>query len=649
MTDPALTEHREGAAGWLRLSYLAIPQALSWLASFAILFLMLLICADIVMRAGFSNPIDGVTEIVSMLIVACVFLQLGSSIGEGRLVRADFLHGVWTAKRPVFAAVIDVVGYLIGAIILTKGLLWLWHDFYKSFTSDEFAGAVGAYTIPVWPFSLGVVVGCAVALAETIRVLCGKAAPIVGLFRGRGERSLVNDGLPTLALALAILLFLYVNFGIGLTPLGVGFLSLAGLLACVALGVPIAFTLLGLSFIGIWLARGNPVIADNTIGITFSGAIKSYEFGVVPLFVMMGLILDKADVGRDAFYVAVTLLKKIRGGLGIATVGANAIFASITGSSIASAAVFSRIAVPPMIENGYTKRFAVGVVAGSSVLGMLIPPSLLLIIYGLLAEVSIGKLFIAAVVPGLILAAAFAALNYGLATFWPSFVGRVHDDVDTRLSVAEMAKRLLPVVAIVALVMGGIYAGFFTPTEAGAVGTFCAFIVGFARGKLSWPVLRSVVLETGYVSTTILFLIIAANVYARMLTLSTIPMEMTTLLTDSHLGMVQFLAAYFVIVLILGMLLDSTSIMLIMLPIVIPIVSVLGGDLIWFGIVSVVAIEIGLITPPFGIAVFVVKGSFPPNFVTLGEIFSGAVPFVFTMILVTILLMAVPWLSLMFV
>jgi C4-dicarboxylate transporter DctM subunit len=467
MTDPATTGTPDGRAGPLRRAYLAVPQALSWIASFAILFIMLLICADIVMRAGFSRPIDGVTEIVSMLIVACVFLQLGSSIGEGRLVRADFLHGMWSKNRPVFAAVIDVVGYAIGAFILAKGLIWLWHDFFKSYQTAEFAGAVGAYTIPVWPFSLGVVVGCAVALAETIRVLCGKAAPIIGVLGGRGERSLARDGLPTLALAAAILIFLYVNFQMGLTPLGIGFVSLAGLLACVALGVPIAFTLLGLSYVGIWLARGNPVIADNTIGITFSGAIKSYEFGVVPLFVMMGLILDKADVGRDAFYVAVTLLKKIRGGLGIATVGANAIFASITGSSIASAAVFSRIAVPPMIENGYTKRFAVGVVAGSSVLGMLIPPSLLLIIYGLIAEVSIGKLFVAAVVPGLILAAAFAALNYGLATFWPSFVGRVHDDVDTRLSFGEMAKRLLPVVAIVALVMGGIYAGFFTPTEAG--------------------------------------------------------------------------------------------------------------------------------------------------------------------------------------
>lgn len=648
MTDPATTGPREGAAGKLRLAYLALPQALSWIASFAILFIMGLICADIVMRGAFSRPIDGATEIVSMLIVVCVFLQLGSSIGEGRLVKADFLHGPWAESRPLFASFIDVVAYGIGAFILTKGLMWLTADLVKSYTSGEFTGAVGAYTIPVWPFSTGVVIGCAVALAETIRVLFEKARPLLGVFAGRRRASFSREWIPTAILTAAILLFLYANFGLGLSALGIGVLSLAGLLTAVAIGVPIAFALLGMSFVGIWLARGNSVIADNTIGISFSGAIKSYEFGVVPLFVMMGLVLDKADVGRDAFYVAVAVLRRVKGGLGIATVGANAIFASITGSSIASAAVFSRIAVPPMIESGYTKRFAVGVVAGSSVLGMLIPPSLLLIIYGLLAEVSIGRLFVAAVVPGLILAGAFAILNYALAKYWPSFVGQVHDDIDTSMSLGEMVRRLLPVVAIVAVVMGGIYAGLFTPTEAGAVGALGAFVVAALRGKLNWPVLRSVVLETGYVSTTILFLIIAANVYTRLLTLSTIPMEMTAFLADSHLGMAAFLAAYFVIVLILGMLLDSTSIMLIMLPIVVPIVSVLGGDLVWFGIVTVVAIEIGLITPPFGLAVFVVKGCFPPGFVSLGDIFTGALPFVAVMIAVTILLMAFPWLSLMF-
>ena len=646
MNQPSRTE-AAAADGWspLRL-YARVPLVLSAFASFAILFMMALICTDIALRFFFSRPINGVTEIISMLIVACVFLQLGASIRDGRLVRAEFLHGAWASTRPGLAAAADLLAYVVGAIILAKGLAWLTHDFLKSYASGEFTGAVGAFTIPVWPFSGGVVVGCAVALVETLRIvverailLLRKAAPAGGAAR----RPLVRDALP-----IGVAACLVANVGLGLGPLGVGLLALAGLLAAVALGVPIAFALLGLSFIGIWLARGNPVIADNTLGISFAGAIRSYEFGVVPLFVMMGLVLDKADVGRDAFQVAVTLLRHVRGGLGIATVGANAIFASITGSSIASAAVFSRIAVPPMIENGHTKRFAVGVVAGSSVLGMLIPPSLLLIIYGLLAEVSIGRLFVAAIVPGIVLAVAFAVLNFALATFWPSFVGVAKPVSVVPLSAAQMARRLLPVVAIIAIVMGGIYAGAFTATEAGAVGTLLALIVAAARRKLSWSTMRSVVLETGYISTTILFLIIAANVYARMLTLSTIPMQMTAFLGEANIGMGAFLVLYLGILLVLGMLLDSVSIMLIMLPIVVPVVTALGGDPIWFGIVTVVAIEIGLITPPFGLSVFVVKGSLPKDFISLGEIFAGAAPFVVVMILVTILLMAVPSLSLVF-
>ncbi|AXS42549.1 TRAP transporter large permease subunit [Breoghania sp. L-A4] len=605
-----------------------------------------MICADIVMRFFFNLPIHGVTDVVSMLIVACVFLQLGSTIGSGRLIRADFLLGHWSNTRPVFARIVDAAFHLTGAALLALGLAWLWRDMGKSYASDDFTGAVGAYTITVWPFKLGVVIGCAVALIVTLHralALLAGIAPILALRTG-GAR--LRALLPAVVFFGIVAGFLILNFTANLSPVMIGVLSLVGLLAAIATGMPIAFALLGLSFVGVWLTRNNMLVAENTLGISMTSTIRSYEFGVIPLFVMMGLILDKADVGRDAFQVAVTLLRGVRGGLGIATVGANALFASITGSSIASAAVFSRIAVPSMIEGGYTKRFAVGVVAGSSVLGMLIPPSLLLIIYGLIAEASIGKLFIAAILPGLLLAAAFAVLNIGLATFFPSFVGRPHKLTGPGLKPLELLTRLLPVLSIIVLVMGGIYAGVFTPTEAGAVGALGAFIVGGVRGKLTLATIRNVVLETGYISAVILFLIIAASFYARMLTLSTIPMQVTGALAGLDIGMFGFLAIYFVILVALGMILDSVSIMLIVLPIVLPIATALGGDPIWFGIITVISIEIGLLTPPLGLSVFVVKSSLPDGFITLGEIFIGAAPFVLTMALVVALLMAVPQISL---
>jgi tripartite ATP-independent transporter DctM subunit len=621
--------------------YRWIPFSLSALAATVITLVMLLICADIGMRYFFSAPINGVTDIVSFATVACVFLQLGSMIRDGRMIRADFLFGRWASKRPALASALDATFFAVGAFLLWQALLWLWNDFSTSFNSGEFYGAVGAYQLTVWPFKLAVAVGCAVALVEAVARVLGSARQLL-----TRRDATARDRVPIAIFGLSVAGFVLANFGIDASPITIGLMSLAGLLVAVAIGMPVAFALLGLSFLGIWLVRHNPAIAENALGITVSSTVRSYEFGVVPLFVMMGLLLDKADVGRDAFQVAVFLLRRIRGGLGIATVAANAIFASITGSSIASAAVFSRIAAPPMIEGGYTARFAVGVVAGSSVLGMLIPPSLLLIIYGLIAEASIGDLFVAAILPGLLLTAALSITIVAMASFFPGFVGRPRPVETESMTLPQMLQRLMPVVGIVGLVMGGIYAGVFTPTEAGAVGAAGAFLVGFARRKLSFESVSRVVLETGYIAAGILFLIIAASLYGRMLTMSTIPMQMTAFVTGLDLGMPAFLAFYFVVVLLLGMILDSTSIMLIILPMVLPVVASFGGDPVWFGIVTVIAVEIGLLTPPFGLSVFVVKASLPPGFVKLGDIFAGAAPFVAAMVIVTVLIMAFPQISL---
>ena len=319
---------------------------------------------------------------------------------------------------------------------------------------------------------------------------------------------------------------------------------------------------------------------------------------------------------------------------------------SVTASSIVSASVFSRIAVPPMVESGYTKRFAVGVVAGSSVLGILIPPSLPLIIYGLIAEASIGKLFIAAIVPGILVAIAFAGVNVGLAMFVPRFVGSPKELEGGGLSARMIVENLLPFVAVVGIIMGGIYSGIFTPTEAGAVGALAAFVVCAARRKLTWKVVRELTRETAYITAAIFFLIITASYYGRMLTLSTIPFQMTSAMSHLNIGMWQLLLIFLATALLLGMILDGISIILIMVPLVLPVIVGFGGDVVWFGIVTILAVEIGLLTPPFGLSVFVVKGSLPQDFVSLSDIFIGAAPFCAAMVLLTLLIMAFPIISL---
>ena len=383
------------------------------------------------------------------------------------------------------------------------------------------------------------------------------------------------------------------------------------------------------------------------MGLAASSAVGSYEFGVIPLFIMMGVVLEKADVGQDAFNVAAALLRRLRGGLGMATVFANAIFASIVGSSVASAAVFSRIAVPAMVNNGYTKKFSVGCVAGSSVLGMLIPPSLLLIIYGLVAEQSVGRLFIAAVIPGIVLAVAFCIGIYLMAVFMPKYVGtsRAPDNMPA-MGVGEMAVKLGPIVVLVLAVIGGIYGGIFTPTEAAAIGTALSFVIAFARRRINWQVFKSILLETGFISAVILFLIVAANLYTRQVALTGIPTKFADWVTGAGLEMTAFMTVYLFVVLLLGMIIDSVSIILIVLPIMLPVLDALDGNKIWFGVVTTIAVEIGLLTPPFGLSVYVVKGVLPKDFASLNTIFAGTFPFVVIMFLVTILVMVIPDLSL---
>jgi len=612
--------------------------------SVAIVSFMFLICADVAMRKAFNMPIFGVSEYVAYTVVAVVFFQLGGSLRNGRLITADFLMSGWE-QRPVLFEGLKALFHLAIAILLGLILQWLYNDARSAWVTGEFAGAIGALQMPLWPFKVATALGAAVALCEAVLIFLRHLWRMALALRAG---AVLGKGLIGLLIAVTVGAALAAVLTWGeLSRMQIGMVAFAALFLMVATGMPVAFALIGVSFVTIWAIRNNIFIAETALGMASSSAIRSFEFGVVPLFVMMGLVLERADVGRDAYRVAVVLLRRVRGGLANGTVAANTLFAAITGSSIASAAVFSRIAVPPMVEAGYSKRFAVGVVAGSSVLGMLIPPSLLLIVYGLLAEASVGALFIAAIVPGLLLALCFCLLNILLVTFARRFVGDMKTDfAPESMPLRDMAAGLAPIGFLIALVMGGIYGGIFSPTEAGAIGAVGAFLIAAVRGRLNWAMVKSVVHEAGYITSGILFLILAASLYSRMLAMSTIPMQMTNFIGAQQMTLVTFCIAYLLVVILLGMIFDSISIMLIMLPIALPVVAALGGNPIWFGIVTVVAIEIGLLTPPFGLSVYVVKASLPDGFVTLGELFWGVAPFVLTMILFTLVLILVPGISL---
>ncbi len=431
----------------------------------------------------------------------------------------------------------------------------------------------------------------------------------------------------------------------------VGIASVAVILVLIYAGIHVAVALGLVSFVGVWIYRDSIDVAINLLAAATHDTIAHAVFANIPLFALMGIVSSEIGLGGDVYRVADQIFRRVRGGLGMATVAANALFASITGSSIASASVFTRIAVPEMRRFGYTRQFSVGVVAGSSVLGMLIPPSSMLIIYAIVAEVSVGHMFIAGFVPGVLLATAFVLGIFVMARLTPAFVGGERlpaaDDAEPALSLWQIAKLLFPVAFLVVLVLGGIYTGWFSPEEAGAAGSAGALAIGVLKRRLTWRGFWRVLVETGQITAAILFLIIAASMYSRMLGVAALPTLFSDWLTGMDFGMAGLMAIYVVLMVLLGTIIETASIILIVVPLFLSSVEALGGDIIWFGIVTVIGAEIGLLTPPLGISCFTIKSTIKDPSITLSHIFKGAFPFAFVMLLILILIIAYPSLSLM--
>jgi C4-dicarboxylate transporter, DctM subunit len=430
------------------------------------------------------------------------------------------------------------------------------------------------------------------------------------------------------------------------------FVGLASLVAIVVLiysGLHIAIALGVLSFLGVFMLKGNMDLALNLLSLAMADSVTDEAFATVPLFVMMGLVVSRCGLGRDVYEFGNAVFQETRGGLGLATVAANAIFAAVTGSSIASASVFAKVAIPEMIRYKYGKRFAVGVVAGSSVLGMIIPPSVMLIIYAVITEQSVGAMFLAGVLPGVLLAVAFCVGIAIMVRFTPGFVGGEtsgNKRPPLSLLLREGMEKLGPVILLVSVVLGGIYGGILTPVESGAAGTVAAAIIGAIKGRLNIKAIWGALVDTGHITANILFLIIAASIYSRMLGIAGLPTMFGEWLGSIEMSFSMFMVMYVVLMLMLGTIIDTASIILIVVPLFLPALEPFGINLIWFGIVTVVAAEIGLLTPPFGISCFVIKATVDDPSITLNDVFMGTLPFAAVMLCVLVLLIAFPQISL---
>jgi len=432
-------------------------------------------------------------------------------------------------------------------------------------------------------------------------------------------------------------------------PFVVGLLSLVLIVLLIWSGCYVGITLSLVSFLGVWFIKSDPVIAVRMMTLSVTDTIKHVDYASIPTFVMMGLIVGKSGFGSDIYQVANEMFRRLKGGLGMATVAANAAFAAVTGSSIAAAAVFTRVSVPEMIRYDYSKRFAVGVVAGSSVLGMIIPPSVMMIIYAFVAEQSVGDMFIAGIVPGLLLAAAFIGTITVMTKYTPRFVGAgaLLKRAEARsMSAGEMILKCGPILILIAIVLGGIYTGFFTASEAGATGALTAYLLSLVKRRYSWAAFKETLIDTGHITANLLFLIIAASMYSRMLGIAGLPSMLSQWLNHIDLGFALLMTLYVVLLLFLGTIIDTGSIILVCAPLFLTTIENMGLSLVWFGLITVVGAEIGLLTPPFGLSCFVIKAAIDRPDIGLNDIFIGALPFALVMLGVLVVLIAFPQLSL---
>lgn len=423
-----------------------------------------------------------------------------------------------------------------------------------------------------------------------------------------------------------------------------GFVALVAVLVLAFLRVPLAFSLLTVSIIGIAVELGHEA-SFTMISMTISEAVFSYELAVVPLFILMGNILSRTGISADLFRAANAYLGHVRGGLALSTMVTCAGFSAVCGSSLATAATMSKVAYPSMKKYGYSDSLASASIAAGGTLGILIPPSIILMIYGILTQTNIGHLFVAGIVPGILGLVLYMLAIYVVALVKPDHAPR--GDKSSRHEKLQSLKGVWPFCLLFVLIIGGIYAKLFTATEAAGMGAGFALIIALLQRRMSKADFKHIFLESAFTSVMLYSVLFGAMLFAKLVAFSGLGEGLLEMVEQAQLSPYQLILVVLLVFLLLGCVMDSLAIILICVPLFTPIIVANGFDLIWFGIVVVVVTEIALITPPIGMNVFVLKATLPQ--VAFTDIFKGLVPFIGVDLIRLILLVLFPAITLQMV
>lgn len=419
----------------------------------------------------------------------------------------------------------------------------------------------------------------------------------------------------------------------------IGFFGVLVLMGLLVLRVPVALALIAVSFGGVATMIGlQPAI--GIISNTPFSFVANWTLSAVPMFLLMGFVSYHAGLTQGLFEAAKAVLRRVPGALAISSIFACSGFAAVCGSSLATAAAMGRIAIPEMVKSGYSASFATGSIAAGGTIGALIPPSILMIVYGVFAETSITKVFVGGITIGIVTAISYAIVV--LLTTWlrPDIAPRRPLDADG-LDTKKALLAIWPVLLLMGIVFGGLFSGLFTATEAGAVGAIGSILIAIGTGRMNWQIFKVSMIETLQTSASLFIIGVGAAMFTRFLGLSGLSSFLSGFVSDADLGYVHLMVIVVIIYLILGMFMEPFGAMMITLPVLLPVFRAEGIDLVWFGVVLVKLLEIGMITPPVGMNVFVIR-NVASQYATVAQIFKGVIPFLAADFVVVVLCIAFP-------
>ncbi|MBL1422177.1 MAG: TRAP transporter large permease subunit [Alphaproteobacteria bacterium] len=648
----------------------SLTQLAGVFSAIGLITMTAIVCWEIFSRYVLNSPTYWGSEIAVYLLIAVTFTGLAMAQRSGDHVRVELLTGALSEPRRMG---LEEFSNWIGLLfVLFAG--WQMAAFnYQEYIHDT--RNWGLLATPQWIpelfVSLGYVIFANAILVDILRwkhPTVAKTAMVIGVLILMavvlvmlgdkpvligGERldfgslliigslllcSLIISG-PIMALCIGLVVFILGFFywaAVGWGVLAIGALAIVTLFSLLIIGVQVAISLGMVGLLGLVFLLPSPQL--SLLAERSWNAVNTFTLTAVPMFVLMGALLIRSGVTRELFDALSRWLGRVPGGLGHATVGASAVFAAVSGSSLATAATMSKVACPEMIDRGYSKRLTYGVVAAGATLGILIPPSIAMIIYGTTVGVPVTQLFVAGLIPGIVLSCGFMLCVYIWSVVVPSSTPpgisyTMSEKVSGSISV-------FPFLVVIIAVLGSLYGGIATPSEAGGIGALSSLIICFARGMLSWRMLVEVAFETVRVTAFLLLIVVCASIMSWVFDYLRIPLTIVSVIEGANLAPWAIVLLVALIYIILGMFVESISMMLMTLPVTYPVMMAIGIDPLWFGVFLVIMIEVGLVTPPVGIILFILRGV--SEDVDIKDVILGVIPFIAVILLFLVLIYFVP-------